>query len=278
MIWRLPPTLALLALLSGGPALGAVADPRVRTLQYDPDQVYRIVGVVRSATQIVFSSTETIEHVALGDSATWEAAPQDQVLFLKPLVTGRPTNLIVTTRLGSLQRHYAFELVTRSGSIGRSTAETYFQVRFSYPADQRAELDRALAAETAALEQQVLQLKLDRAVLEGPRNLSYEVQGAQALAPSEVSDNGRFTVLRFPANQPLPALYIVTTDGTETLAPFDVRGEFVVVHAVTPQLRLRRGRQTLCIFNTAYDPHGVNSGLGTAASDVERVIQPERRH
>ncbi len=177
MIWRLPPTLALLALLSGGPAFGAVADPRVRTLQYDPDQVYRIVGVVRSATQIVFSSTETIEHVALGDSATWEAAPQDQVLFLKPLVTGRPTNLIVTTRLGSLQRHYAFELVTRSGSIGRSTAETYFQVRFSYPADQRAELDRALAAETAALEQQVLQLKLDRAVLEGPRNLSYEVQG-----------------------------------------------------------------------------------------------------
>lgn len=97
------------------------------------------------------------------------------------------------------------------------------------------------------------------------------MQGASALQPSEVSDNGRFTVLRFPANQPLPALYQVDAAGTESLVPFDVRGEFVVVHAVVPQLRLRRGREVLCIYNEAFEPYGVNPGTGTAAADVERV-------
>jgi type IV secretion system protein VirB9 len=246
-------------------------DPRVRQFDYRPGQVYRVVGVLGSATQIIFSPGEVIQHVALGDSGGWEAAPDGEVLFLKPRSVGRATNLIVTTRRGGEGRHYAFELVARSGAIGRSTPETYFQVSFRYPQDVREKLDAALASQALILEQKVLQLKLERGVLEGPRNLRYALQGDEALAPSEVSDNGRFTVLRFAAQQALPTIYAVGEDGQDALIPFDVRGEFLVVHAVLRELRLRRGRAVLCIFNESFSLNSQERATGTAASDVERI-------
>jgi type IV secretion system protein VirB9 len=79
--------------------------------------------------------------------------------------------------------------------------------------------------------------------------------------------------MRFPANQQVPAIYQVESSGTESLIPFDVRGEFVVVHAVVQQLRLRRGRDVLCIYNQRFEPYGVNPATGTAASDVQRTDQ-----
>lgn len=274
--------LALFLALAAAPlpakaAEPAKSDPRVRTLVFDPGQVYRIVGVVRTATQLVFSADEEILHVALGDSEDWEVAPQTNVLFLKPKSLGRPTNLLVTTRRGAQSRHYLFELVTRSGAIGSGTPDTYFQIRFRYPQDERAVLSAALDAEAMALEQKMLHLKLDRGVLEGRRNLAYAMQGSSALQPSETSDNGRFTVLRFPGNQPLPALYAVSPAGAESLVPFDVRGEFVVIHQVVAQLRLRRGREVLCLYNEDFQPYGFQTGTGTAAKDVDRIDRPGTR-
>jgi type IV secretion system protein VirB9 len=108
-------------------------------------------------------------------------------------------------------------------------------------------------------------------VVEGRRNMAYAVQGATSLQPSEVTDNGRMTVMRFPANQPIPAIYQVEAGGTESLVPFDVRGEFVVVHVVAKELRLRRGREVLCVYNEAFEPYGANPATGTAAPDVERT-------
>lgn len=265
----------LCACALGGTSAAAASvqtsDPRVHEFDYAPGRVYRVVGAVRSATQILFAPDEVIEHVALGDSSIWEVAPGGEALFLKPREPGRATNLIVTTKRGGESRHYTFELIVRSGAIGRDAPDTYFQVRFRYPQDLRDKLGEAIEAQTAALKQKVLQLKLERGVLEGRRSLAYAIQGAQELAPSEVSDNGRFTVLRFPAQQALPALYAVGEDGGEALVPFDVRGEFVVVHAVVRELRLRSGRAVLCIFNEAFDLYGANTQTGAAASDVDRV-------
>ena len=65
----------------------------------------------------------------------------------------------------------------------------------------------------------------------------------------------------------------MTPDGSEGLTPFDVRGEFVVVHQTAAQLRLRRGRETLCIFNTAHRPYGSPPATGTTAPDVERTLK-----
>ncbi|MBP7703755.1 MAG: TrbG/VirB9 family P-type conjugative transfer protein [Caulobacter sp.] len=243
----------------------ASRDARIRIVDYDPDRVVAIAGAARTATQVQFSDEETILNVAVGDSSAWEVAAEGPVLFIKPRSSAPPTNLLVTTERRGMRRHYSFALTSRTAS-GRGDAP--FVVRFRYPADA---VPGAKGALEAALERRILELKLERGVVEGPRNLAYSVQGSGALAPSEVSDNGRFTVLRFPGNQSMPAIYRVGPDGAEALVPFDVRGEFLVVHGVEAQLRLRRGDEVLCLYNEAFDPVGRNPGAGTAAADVERT-------
>jgi type IV secretion system protein VirB9 len=249
------------------------SDPRIKVVDYDPWAVVKITGVFRTATQILLGPDETILHVAVGDATGWDVAAEKNILFVKPKAARAPTNLIVTTSRGGETRNYTFELSTRAGSSARNTRDTVFGLRFRYPQDEKAAATSALTAQAAALERRIVELKLDRAVVEGRRNLNYGVQGATALQPSEVSDNGRFTVMRFPGNQQVPAIYQVESSGTESLIPFDVRGEFVVVHAVVQQLRLRRGRDVLCIYNQAFEPYGVNPGTGTAAPDVQRTDQ-----
>ncbi len=243
-------------------------DPRIRELVYDPAAVYRIPGAFRTATQIVFSPEETIRHAAIGDSVAWEVAAEGSVLFLKPRERHQATNLLVVTERSGVTRHYAFELLARDASDRTAVA---WQVRFRYPADEQAQAARALAVQAEAVEQRLIGLELERGVVEGTRNLAWSAQGDAALQPSEVSDNGRFTVLRFPGVQALPALFEVAEDGSERLVPYDVRGEFVVIHGVVRGLRLRRGRSVLCLFNEAWDPRGLGLGTGTASPAVDRA-------
>ena len=261
------PLIAALALASPV-AAQAPLDPRIRELTYDPAAVYRIAGAFRTATQIVFSPEETIRHAAIGDSVAWEVAAEGSVLFLKPRERHQATNLLVVTEREGAVRHYAFELLAREP--GDRTAIAY-QVRFRYPADEQAQAARALAVQAEAVEQRLIGLELERGVVEGTRNLAWSAQGDAALQPSEVSDNGRFTVLRFPGVQALPAVFEVGEDGSERLIPYDVRGEFVVIHGVTRGLRLRRGQSVLCLFNDAYDARGVSVGTGTASPVVDRA-------
>ena len=268
-----------LAYAGDTPRAGA-ADARIRTVDYDPEQVYRVTGVFRTATQILFGEGEEILHVALGDTVAWEVAPAANILFLKPRERAGPTNLIVTTKQGELVRNYQFELNARAGAIGARTRDTMFQVKFRYPAEERAAAAAAqaqqLLLQAAVIEGTAVKIALDAAVLEGNRNLQYSLKGDKDLQPSEVTDNGQFTVLRFPRNQAIPAIFQVLPDGSESIVPFDVRDDFVVVHGVVRQLRLRRGKSLLCIWNDAYEPYGRDLSTGTASPDVTRKIGTDR--
>lgn len=255
------------------------ADPRIKWVNYDPAQVYRIVGVFRSATQVVFAADEEIAHVALGDTISWEVAPVGNIIFIKPRERAGPTNLIVSTTKGGVTRNYQFELIARTGAISVKTPDTFFQVRFHYPADEALQAAQAALAQKAqalaVLEAGAVKLALDHGVVEGPRNMKYQVQGASELQPSEISDNGQFTVLRFPNRREIPAIFVVQPDGSESLVPFDVRDDFVVVHQIAKQLRLRRGKLVLCIYNQGDPTYGVDHKTDTASPDVDRTMKQE---
>lgn len=254
-------------------------DSRIREAIYSDAEVYRIVGAFRSATQIVFSAGERVEHVALGDSVSWEVAPAENSLFIKPRELAGATNLIVITRSDAGSRSYTFELSARRGSIGARSADTFFKVVFRYPREEAAAAQAAAAqaayARATALQSGAIRSALDLAVLEGKRNLQYSVQGSSAIQPSEITDNGQFTALRFPNQRELPAFFAVNPDGGESIVPFDVRDEFVVIHGVFAKLRLRRGKEVLCVFNEAPDFYGRDPKTGTASSIVERTSSPD---
>ena len=271
----------LAMLLSGSPIMAGetpqptAQDNRIREVIYDENQVFRIVGVFRSATQIVFSPGERVEHVALGDTISWEVAPAENSLFIKPRERAGPTNLIVITRSNAGSRTYTFELSARRGAIRERTPDTFFKVAFRYPREEaaaaQAAATQAAYTQAVALQSGAIRSALDLGVLEGTRNLKYSVQGSSEIQPSEITDNGQFTALRFPNQRELPAIFAINPDGTESIVPFDVRDEFVVVHGVFAQLRLRRGKKVLCIFNDAPDFYGRDPKTGTASSIVERT-------
>lgn len=247
-------------------------DARVRNVNYDPDQVVTIIGSFRHAIEIQFGPGETITQAALGDTVSWQIAPVGNIVFLKPRERAGPTNLIVVTNAGGTPRTYHFNL-----SLG--TAETMYGVRFRYPREERAlaalQTQVAQAQAAQAIEKTITTAALDHAVIEGRRNMNYTVQGDPALQPSEISDNGEFTVLRYPGHADIPSIFAVDVDGSETIVPYDVREDFVVIHAVYRQLRLRRGTTVLCVFNEAPPRNERGDRTGTVSNVVERKVKEQ---
>jgi type IV secretion system protein VirB9 len=250
--------------------LPGAKDARVRNVNYDPDQVVAIQGSFRHAIEIQFGPGETITQAALGDTVSWQIAPVGNIIFLKPRERAGPTNLIVVTNANGSPRTYHFNLTLGAG-------EAMYGVRFRYPREERAlaalqaQLAQAATAKTA--ETNITAAALDHAVIEGARNMNYTVQGDAALQPTEISDNGEFTVLRYPGHADIPSIFAVDVDGSETIVPYDVREDFVVIHAVYRQLRLRRGTTVLCFFNEAPPRNDRGDRTGTVSNVVERKVK-----
>ncbi|MCP3468123.1 P-type conjugative transfer protein VirB9 [Bradyrhizobium sp. CCGUVB23] len=242
-------------------------DARVRTVTYDPTNVVRVNGVIRASTQVMFGDDEEVAHVAIGDSVAWEVAPAGSILFLKPREKHPPTNLqVVTTRADGRKRSYQFEL-----SIAETTlADSYFVVRFAYPGDEVERRRAETAARSAEREGALIDQTFDLHHAYGARNWRFSAQGSVDLEPEAVFDDGKETTFRFAGNREVPAIYLINSDGSESLVPKDVRGELVVVHATAREFRLRKGNIVLCIFNEAFDPVGINPGTNTTSPSIER--------
>lgn len=251
----------------------AQQDNRVRFVNYQPYNITRIVGTIRSSVQVEFAPDEEIAHVALGNTVAWEVAPAGHILFLKPRENQPATNIsVVTTRMDGSKRSYQMELVVRDGSVDAGQ-NTYFYVKFRYPADEaqrkRLENEARRRAAEAGHADQVLGIHEQY----GPRNWRYSAQGSAAIEPQAVYDNGKVTTFAFVGNQEMPAIYIENSDGTESLVPKTVQGDLVMVHALSRKFILRRGTDTLCIFNEAYSSVGVDPGTNTTSPSVERVVK-----
>jgi type IV secretion system protein VirB9 len=276
--------LLALALLSGSlladPAW-AVQDPRagrfdnrVRTVAYNPMNVVRVTGGTLSSTEVIFSASETITQVAIGDSEAWLAQPAGNLLFLKPAEARAPTNAqVVTKRQDGSVRSYQFELVAHAGSASQAAPDAQFAIQFVYPDDARqtATADRERAK--AMADERLAQERLAVDFFYGPRNWRYAAQGSTAIQPTEVSDNGRLTVFRFPGNMQVPTIYTIAVDGQETIVPYTMRDDLAVVQITAPEFRLRLGGDVTRVFNLRFDPIGPNPRTGTTTPEVERSVR-----
>lgn len=278
---RAPTILAVALHLLVSPALalevprGASQDSRVRFVNYQPYNITRVVGSLRSSVQVEFAADEEIAHVALGNSVAWEVAPAGNTLFLKPRENQPVTNIsVVTTRRDGSARSYQMELMVRDGSV-EVGQNTYFYVKYRYP-DDETELRRQQAASRALVDQaKDADYVLSLHEVHGPRNWRYSAQGSQALEPQSVYDNGKITTFAFVGNQEMPAIYMENSDGSESLVPKSVDRDLVMVHAISRKFILRRGKDVLCVFNEAYDSVGINPDTNTTSPSVERVVKSD---
>ncbi|WP_336294027.1 P-type conjugative transfer protein VirB9 [Bartonella sp. CB169] len=250
----------------------APSDNRIRFVNYEPYNVTKVIGSIRSSVQIEFSANEEIAHVAIGNSIAWEVAPAGNILFLKPREVQPTTNLqVVTTRQDGSKRSYQFELLTQDDELSPEK-ETYFLVKFRYPQEEIEQRRLEALLKYNKKQTQYIDGIFNAYEQYGPRNWAYSAQGSIVLEPSSIYDNGKTTTLTFLGNQEIPAIYVVNNDGTESLIPKTVRGNMVIVHTIAPRFILRSGKNVLCIFNEAYQLRGINPETGTTSPSVERKV------
>ncbi|OEC99700.1 P-type conjugative transfer protein VirB9 [Rhizobium sp. YK2] len=254
---------------------GASQDSRIRFVDYQPYNIIRIVGSLRSSVQVEFAADEEIAHVALGNTVAWEVAPAGNILFLKARENQPVTNIsVVTTRRDGSTRSYQMELTVRDGPVAAGQ-DTYFYVKYRYPADDAERRRQEALARTQAAQAGQADAVLALHEQYGPRNWRYSAQGSGALEPNAVYDNGKITTIAFSGNQEIPAIYMENSDGTESLVPKSVSGDLVLIHAIGRKFILRRGGDVLCIFNEAYDPTGIDPNTNTTSPSVERVLKAQ---
>ena len=189
-------------------------------------------------------------------------------VLLKPREIHPPTNLtIITRRANGSFRSYQFYLQSREGEIG-TDSDVFFAIKFKYPQDEADQKRAEADARRMAQEENNTLLGLS---FEGEKNWAYSAQGNPDLEPSEMSDNGQVTFMKFPGR--FPAIYAVSADGTDEIVNYTTEGDTVILHAVSRQWHLRQGKQVLCIWNEAFKLRPTNPGTGTITPHVERIIR-----
>lgn len=217
-------------------------DPRLVTRLYDPTQVVTIHGKVDVQTTIRFGKDEKIQNVAIGDSKSWQVTPNRaaNLLFVKPLAEHARTNMTVVTN-----RHlYLFDLVASP-----SFRHPLYVLSFTYPVD----LDAAKKAKEAARAKppgraDALEMAaatdpyavIDPATL----NFKWKREGAKAVLPTQVYDDGDATFLVWPIGTPMPAILVKNDQGVEGPVNYAVRGDKIVLHGVPRKIFLRAGEDT----------------------------------
>lgn len=105
----------------------AAADPRIRYITFNNNAVVTVPAGLGVSTMIQLGSSEVIETISAGDTASWSIVPKkgSSILFVKPLRENAETNVNIVTN----QRVYALLLKGSAAADLRAA----FQVRFKYP-------------------------------------------------------------------------------------------------------------------------------------------------
>lgn len=217
------------------------ADPRIRTVVYNPRDVVALRGAYGYAMTIRFADTEKVYDVGLGDTVAWQVVKSGDKhgVLLKPQEQNANTNLLVRTD----RRLYHFALSAFKAE-GPSDPNLTYAVHFTYPQD---ELEVLASAE--AEDQRIKETSISPAAGPEAYNWSYAWAGHERSKPLRVFDDGKFTYFQFADGQPLPAIFAVDQNGEETLVNSHQRGQFTVVERREAQFSLRDGKFVTCIFD-----------------------------
>jgi len=276
MMRQLMTTVALTALVCPAFA-GAIVDPRIRVEPYDFNRVVPIYTAVGEPTLIQFEQDERIVDtpegmLGMGDAKAWSVGPKGSNIMLKPKAQKPDTTLLVVTT----KRTYAFQIITVTPKTGEPVTNI---LRFTYPDTQHklAERKAQIALEAKERSEKV-EAAIKAAALVEYRNHNYMKQGDDALAPSAIEDDGRFTYMHFNSSRPMPVVYKVLPSGAEeamTNFHMEPKTATLVIHEVAPKFVLRYGESVLAIRNDGYNPDGKINVLGTTVPGAVRLIKDQ---
>lgn len=270
-------SLLLLALAAALPAFAGTVpapsplDRRIRTVEYNPLDVYELTAHYGYELQIALAPGEIITYVHSGDEAAWTIGPKQDIknrLWIKPKADNPTTNLSIVTRTTKGdERTYDFHLTAAWPSDKpEKNRDMMYRVQFTYPDDERA-------VTQATRQVSDVKEKLANAATLKPRNYKYSFAGNTTFKPEEIYDDGLYTYLRFPANAPRPSIYYVDANEAEHIAETHTDEEWVVIHSVRTRFLFRKDDVVSGVFNDAFNPTGAFNRTGTVSPAVRRVVK-----
>jgi len=288
-IARSSAVLATLVATAGLPAFAQPADPRLREVSYDPKAVVTVPVKRGMVTHVVLDPAETITEIGAGlggdcakPESVWcvAAPPGGHHIFVKPKSGAHaPNNLAVVTD----RRLYSLRFVVLADNDARSPV---FRLLIKPPVAKPlpvAALPTVVALpplppliEPGPPPEQVVAERIDAAPhVVNTRYAIAEGAASADIVPTLIFDDGRFTYLRFPGNQEVPAVFHVLGDGSESVVNARMEGELLVVDRVSRRLMLRAGLAVVGVWNEAFDLTGRPPDDGTTVPGVQRVVKAE---
>ncbi len=239
-------------------------DSRIKTLVYNPNEVFELKFYYGYQSFIEFADNEEIEMISIGESFAWRITPAGKRLFIRPLEIAAHTNMTIITN----KRTYHFDI--KSGEYdGKADEELVYTVRFYYAQiGQSLPIPPQLVVPTApkakpivkrpsppgkiyedAKATNILGLTGNPEGLE--LNFDYSLSGkAENIMPIKVYDNGQETLMQFANdNLVIPTISAVDPFGVEHNLTYIIRDNYVVLPVIDRQFTLRLADGLLCIYN-----------------------------
>lgn len=251
-------------LLSAPPMPAAAASPAasgpfhfgsIHQFIYSPNDVFEIRARVGSFVNIEVPRGETIEGLYLSDTTLWRfvvAADHSRVM-IKPgraglsnsgtLVTNRRVYEISLLSVEAGQPWH--QRVQWNPDQPQQQAWGIFAPAFdSFTQPQsQARVGQAAAAAPAAAVAPTDEIMVDAARV----SFNWSIEGEARFRPISVFDDGRFTYIRMPVVQDLPALF-AQDDGQMRIVDYAVRGDTLIVSRVSDSFVLRLGDQSVRVI------------------------------
>jgi type IV secretion system protein VirB9 len=249
-------------------------DSRIRTLVYNPNEVYELKFYYNYQSFVEFSDDEEIEMISIGEAFAWRLTPAGKRLFIRPLEIAAHTNMTIITN----KRTYHFDI--RSSEFeGKADEDLVYTIRFFYPqVGQPLPIPPQLAVPNparkiipkkplvAVIKTPFPGARIDRSLPgaiernpeEAELNFLYSMAGkADNITPLKVYDDGGETHFQFAkSNLVIPTISAVDASGSEYQVSYSIRDGYVVVPTTARQFTLRLADALLCVYN--------NKALGVA--------------
>ncbi len=240
-------------------------DSRIRTLVYNPNEVYELKFYYGYQSFIEFAEDEEIEMISIGEAFAWRLTPAGKRLFIRPLEIAGHTNMTIISN----KRTYHFDI--RSGEYdGKADEELVYTIRFFYPQiGQPLPIPPALTIPNPAppprgLDRTIIKTpfpgantaeNLSNLIARNPEagelNFDFSLAGkSDNIMPLKVYDDGKDTFFQFPSeNLIIPTVSLVDNRGNEQSLTYIIRDGFVVVPTTGKQFTLRLADGLLCVYN-----------------------------
>lgn len=277
-----------LSLGKEAPPNSIISDNRIKTLVYDPNEIYHLTIHFGYQTVIKIADHENIENIFLGESYAWNILENNSYIMLNALVVGVKTNMIIKTN----KRLYLFELTSKKPDENLAS-ELIYLARFFYidkkvekslvqkeskkllknyshmekrniaamqskekkplkaPDAATAAPDAATPPATAAAAPPAPDPYIDVSIGDKNINFDYSLTGSEEVSPLRIFDNGKktFMFLKDPKDINDIEIYVKDPSGkTKKLSP-ETKSSYIYIEGVYPIISMKIKKQWVNIFN-----------------------------